>query len=166
MAEPLKYKVEKAISGFISTGSLSALSGWNHYQGQNPGTQSPPACVVYFESAKESFPNSMPKDCRVVVELVSSIDTDQDADSIHSEATDRATNWSNHRAAVQAVEARLQDLTTLQSYANSGNVVNRPVTGFYLYDIQEDGQSSNIAQEQRMLISTISLTVVCEAQDN
>jgi hypothetical protein len=100
------------------------------------------------------------------MEIVSPIDTDQGANSIHGEAADRSANWSAHRAAVQAIEAKLQDLTGLKAYANKVNVTNRPVSAFYIYDIHEEGQSSNIAAEQRMIVSTITLTVVCEAQDN
>lgn len=166
MSEPLKYKAELAVSKFIEVGALAALSGWSYYQGQNPGEQTPPCVVVSAVSQVESFPNALPKNVSLTVELVSSMDIDQDGDNVRGEATDRATNWSAHRDAVQAVEARLQNLTALQAYVNKVNVSNRPVSGFYCYDIQEDNQQSAFSGEDRMLVSVIGITLVCEAQDN
>jgi hypothetical protein len=166
MSEPLKYKAEKAISGFINALSSSALSGYAFYEGQNPGASVPPCVVVYVTAQKESFANSLPKDVSLSVEIVTPIDTDQDADSVSGETTDRATNWTAHRAAVAAVEARLQDLPALKAYANAESDGTRPCKDFFIYDIQEDGQSSMMAGEARHMISAIQLTLVCEAQNN
>ena len=166
MSEPLKYKAELAVSRFIEVGALSALNGWSYYRGQNPGAQTPPCVVVSALSQVESFPNAKPKNVQLTVEIVSSMDADQDADNIHGDATDRATNWSAHRDAVQAVEARLENLTALQAFANKTNVNNRPVSAFYVYDIQENNQQSAMSGEDRMLVSVIGITLVCEAQDN
>lgn len=164
MSEPLKYKAELAIAGYL--GTVTALSAFTIYKGQNPGEQAPPCIVVSSSSIAEAFPDAMPKKVRIDVEIVSPIDTDQDADSIAGETTDRATNWSAHRTAVQAVEAAMQNIEGLQFYANSTNVTNRPVTGFYIYDIDEESQQSNYAGSERMLISAMGFTLTCEAQDN
>lgn len=166
MSEPLKYKAEKAVSAWLAADTSSALSGWTHYQGQNPGTQTPPCVVVYSNAMQESFPNAKPKNVTLTVEIVSSIDTDQDSDGVHGEASDRATNWSNHRNAVAAIEQRLAGGEALKLFCGTANRTNRPVADFFVYDIQEDSQQSTMSGEDRMLISIIGLTLVCEAQDN
>lgn len=164
MSEPLKYKAELAVAGYLST--VSALSAFTFYKGQNPGEQAPPCIVVSSGAMTEAFPDAMPKKIRIDIEIVSPVDTDQDADSIAGEATDRAANWSAHRAAVQAVESALQNVTALQTYANKGNLSTRPVTGFYIYDIEEESQQSVYAGAERVMISQIGLALICEAQDN
>ncbi len=164
MSEPLKYKAELAVASYLST--VAALSAFTKYEGQNPGEQTPPCIVVSATRMHEVFVDSMPKNVSLEVEIISPIDTDQDADAIAGETTDRAANWSAHRSAVSAVETALQDLVALQTHANKGNLSSRPVTGFYVYDIQEESQQSTYAGAERMLISSISLNLVCEAQDN
>lgn len=164
MSEPLKYKAELAVASYL--GTFAALSAFTIYKGQNPGAQAPPCIVVSAGSMTEAFADAMPKRIRIDLEIVSPVDTDQDADSIAGEATDRAANWTAHRAAVQAVEAAMQDVVALQTHAGKGNHVNRPVTGFYIYDVEEDSQQSVYAGAERMMISQIGLVLTAEAQDN
>ena len=114
----------------------------------------------------EAFPDALPKKIRIDIEIVSPIDTDQNQDGVAGSSNDRATNWSAHRSTVQAVESAMQDVVALQTHANKGNRFTRPVTGFYIYDIEEESQQSNHAGQERMLISAIGLVLTCEAQDN
>ena len=164
MSEPLKYKAEKAISSYLSNAALSALSGWNHYQGQNPTAVTLPCVLVYATSMVEAFPNGRQKNVGITVCLESAIDADADADSVHGETADRTTNFTAHRAALAAVEAALEDAGALKAHANKGNITTRPVSDFYVYDIQEVGQSSEYAE--RNFGSKIMLNLVCESQDN
>lgn len=166
MAEPLKYKVERSIAAYL--GTLAGLSAFTITEGQKAASVSPPLITVYCDGMRDSFADSLPKDCRVVVEVVSAIDTDADADNVHGEATDRATNYSTHLTACQVVEAAFQEAAaaTFIAFCAVGNITNRPVTAFYVYDIQEDGQGSTVSGEDRLFISTFSYTVICEAQDN
>ena len=166
MSEPLKYKVEKVITGWINKLASSALTGWSYYEGQCPQVASVPFIGVVIQEIRESFPDSMPKDVRVDIQIVSAVDTDQDANDIEGETADRAVNWANHRTAAQVVEARMQSFTALQAYANKVNVTDRPVTAFYLYDVQEDLQQSAAPGASRLIMSTLRYTFVCEAQDN
>lgn len=166
MSEPLKYKVEKAITGFITAAADAALSGWSYYEGQSAASASVPFIGVVITDIRESFDDAMPKDVRVEVQVVSAVDTDRDADTIEGEATDRAANWITHRAAVAAVESRMQNLTAFKAYANKTNITDRPVSDFYVYDVQEDLQQSTAPGETRLFLSTLTYTVVCEAQDN
>jgi hypothetical protein len=161
MAEPLKYKAEKCIAEFIGNSV-----GWKTYTGQNPNEAPPPCILVYASGQSEAFPDSLPKEVKMTVEVVSGFDLDDNSNNIAGESADRSAGFDLHRETVQKVEARLQDSAALIAFANSTNTTNRPITGFYVYDIFEDSQQSSMSGEDRMLISSIGITLVCEAQDN
>ena len=164
MSEPLKYKAETAIASYL--GTVAAQCGHTIFKGQNPGEQSPPCIVVSAGSMVEAFADALPKKIQIGIEIVSPIDTDANHDGIAGSANDRQTNWSSHRSTVAAVESAMQDVVALQTHANKGNLSTRPVTGFYVYDVQEESQQSNYAGAERMLISAIGFVLTCEAQDN
>lgn len=166
MSEPLKFKVEKALTAFLEDQALSELSGYHLYQGQNPNEKELNSIGIEATGMRESFPDSMPKDVTVTIGVETGVDDDGNADGVAGAAADRTANWTAHRAAVAAIEQALQELDALKAFANSVNVTNRPVSDFYIYDIQEDGQGSTFIADARMLISVITLTIVCEAQDN
>lgn len=155
MSEPLKYKCEKTISAFLA--AQPALSGFTHYQGQNPTEQTAPAIIVFAATSQEAWPSSAPKNVSITVEIVSQIDTDANSDSVHGASADRTANWATHRAAVAEVESRMQNVEAIRQYS---------LTGFHLYDVQEDSQQGTLTGEDRMLISVIGYTVVCEGQSN
>ena len=166
MPEPLKYKLEKSITGWLAKSGGTGLTGFTYYEGQCPQQATLPFIGVTITEIRESFPDSSPKDCRVEVQILGAVDTDQDADGISGESTDRATNWTAHRAAVAAVESAMTDLQGFQQYAGKHNETDRPVSDFYVYDVQEDLQHSTAPGASRMFLSTITYTVVCEAHDN
>jgi hypothetical protein len=155
MSEPLKYKVEKSISAFLA--AQTDLSAFNQYQGQNPGETAPPAIIVFASSMQEAWPNSLPKSVAITVEVVSAIDTDSNADSVHGASADRTANWSTHRTAVAVVEEKMRDLEQMRRYV---------LPCFHIYDVQEDSQQSTLTGDDRMMISVIGFTVTCEGQQN
>ena len=68
---------------------------------------------------------------------------------------------------MQAIEAAMQDVVALQTHSNKGNLsTSRPVTGFYVYELEEESQQSNYAGAERMLISALGYVLTAEAQDN
>ena len=151
MNEPLKYKAEKTVAAF-----LEQRAGIPCHCGQNPNQPVPPCILVYTMGQSESFPASLPKDVRLTVEIVSPMDGDSDG---------KDPAYSRHRETTQHVEERLQDCAALQLFANADRP-DRPVTGFHVYDINEDSQQSTMSGEDRMFISVIGITLTCEAQDN
>ncbi len=165
MSEPLKYKAETAVASYL--GTVAAQNGHVIFKGQNPGEQTPPCIVVSVGSVAEAFADALPKRIQIGIEIISPIDTDQNQDGIAGATNDRALNWSAHRSTVQAIEAAMQDVVALQTHANKGNLsTSRPVTGFYVYDVEEESQQSNYAGAERMLISALGYVLTAEAQDN
>ena len=164
MAEPLKYKIEHGLRSYLA--GVADLSAFTVQAGQNPLAVSPPCIAVFLNGMREASPDSMVKRCEMQVEIITAIDADDDGDNQTGENSDRTANWEDHRAAVKAAEGALQDLAAMKAYLNKVNVINRPVTAFYLYDILEENQSSSFAGEDRVLVSVIQVTCLCEAQDN
>lgn len=165
MAETLEYKAELAVLKFIETEELDALADYSYHAGGKFQQQEPPCVCVFFTGMQEAWDNAAPQNVSLSVEIVTLLDPDGDDDGIAGKQDDRLANASAHRAAVKAVRDLLQDEASLQAFANETNVTDRPVSAFYIYAINDIATRST-AVEDRVICTSIGVTLVCEEQDN
>lgn len=131
MSLPLKNKVEKVLSGWLSTGSLTPLAGHAYYLGLRMAAKTAPCVIIAVTSTAPSWETGAGTPAQTDGKVDVVLKTKCSADTDHSSDTAEAA----HYAAAEAIETRLRSFTSLRAYANAENVTNRPVTSFYLADL-------------------------------
>lgn len=143
----LRKKIEAALVAYLQ--DQDDLAELNFYHGHDTAEKELPCVVVHCSSLQDAMPDFMPKTADVQIVLAQSIDdgTENDFD-----------------AAASVIETAMQDLESLKDFVNKQNTNDRPVSDFFLYDVQENGQETMFEDRRRGL--GFSYVVVCEAQDN
>ncbi|NBW10133.1 MAG: hypothetical protein EBR82_19105 [Caulobacteraceae bacterium] len=131
MSLPLKRKVEKVISGWLSTGSIAALANHNYYHGLRMAAKAPPCIIIAVTSTEPSWQtgngNATPFDGKVDVVLKTKC--------AHASDHTSDTAETAHYDGAEAIETRLANFSGLKAYALAENVTNRPVTAFYISEL-------------------------------
>lgn len=163
---PLKRKLEAALLSYLAGATTLDAEGWGFCHGSFAGKRTLPRLVVHVENAEAAFPDGMPNWCSTTVYLLSAIDAETDGTEVNEAAQEaaRVAAEALHDAAVKVIFEAMQDLTALKAHVNKANVVNRPVSDFYLYDACEAGQGTDI--DSRQFGTGLRYRILCEAQDN
>jgi hypothetical protein len=154
---PLRRKIEQAFISYVASQLGTTAGQYRRYLGSSVPTtrdadgmlvMQPPCIVVFCESLEDAFDDAMPKSAGLNIGLMTSLDDTPEA---------------SHLQAVAEVESAMQALALAQAHVGPANAT-RSWAEFYLYDINENGQSTDF--EDRRYNTALRYTIVCEGQDN
>lgn len=162
MSYPLKHKIEAVINGWIAKGALSELSGYTYHKGQLRDLQTLPAIVTAVDSLEASWElqesgstwDGIPRTAQVTVRLRTRAN--------FSAAHTAATSETAHYDAAAALETRLGNDAGIRAYANSENITDRPVSAFYLYNVQPPRVIFDANAEDDSFVTSFVFQVVAQ----
>ena len=150
MAFPIKQKIEAVINGWIAKGASGDLTGYSYYKGQAQDRINVPAIIATVDSFDAAFPDGEPVMAQVTVTVITKTD--------FTSANTAATSEAAHYAAAAAVATRMVT-AGLADYANADNVTDRPVSAFYLYDVQPPRASFLFDDEKCAFVTQLGFSV-------
>ena len=161
MSLPLKRKVEKVISGWLSTGSIAALANHNYYHGLRMAAKAAPCIIIAVTSTEPSWetgngePTQTDGKVDVVLKTKCAADTDNSSD----------TAEAAHYDAAEAIETRLRNFSGLVAYANADNLTTRPVTSFYIADLSAPAANFMYDEKAQCFVTVLTYGFTANPSD-